>query len=334
MGDISAKERVIKLMGILSCETDEFNKLAMDDLIKKLEIEFEGKTAGKFSVEKKAIYDDLKQIEDSGFSISKFADLNLKGKIFYYHHERLFEIYELRLLIDAVSSARFITKDETEKIIEKLKTLTSSGLASKLKGEIHIDKMVKSENTKLKYYLDVIHSAILENKKVSFQYGNYNVNKEFVLRHDGGYYIVNPYGLVWSNDFYYLVCYDEKKKVIVNYRVDRMQSVSMEDEKFQEVNFDIDEHLKSCFNMYPGEVDVVEIQFKKELINAVIDKLGKDMNVSKIDDCTFKVRFPAAINEGLLRWVLMWGADAKVLKPNKLIEMLKNESEKMNSIYR
>lgn len=334
MGIISAKQRVIKLMEILDSETDEFNKLAMDDLIKKLKIAFDIESGGDFSIDKKAVKDDLNQIEASGFSINKFTDQRLKGKIYYYHDERLFEIYELRMLIDAVCSARFITKKETERIIEKLKTLTSKGQAKKLENRIHLDGMIKSENKKIKYYLDEIHNAISGNKKVSFQYGNYNENKEFILHHDSKYYIVHPYALVWNNDYYYLVCYDENKEKIIHYRVDRMESVAMKNVKFKAANFDIAQHLKHCFNMYPGEVDVVEIQFNNKLINAVIDKLGKDMNSTKVDNATFKVRFNAAINEGLLRWVLMWGSDAKVLKPDSLIKMLKDESEKMNSMYR
>lgn len=332
--DITSKQRVIKLIEILNSETDELNNLSMEDLIRKLEIAFDSKTAGKFSIDKKAVKDDLNEIVASGFSICTFIDNKSKGKAFYSHNERQFEIYELRLLIDAVSAAKFITKDETEKIITKLKTLTSRGLANKLYSRIHIDDMIKSENNKLKYYLDAIHNAISQNCKVSFQYGNFNLNKEFVLHHGGGYYQVDPYALVWSNDFYYLVCFDEKKDGIVHYRVDRMMSVSMDNEKFKKVDFDIAEHLKRSFNMYPGQEDVVEIQFKNKLINAVIDRFGIKMTSWRADDESFIIRFRAAVNEGLLRWVLMWGGDAKVLKPDNLLKMLKDESEKMNSIYK
>jgi len=116
----------------------------MEDLIRKLKIAFDTKTAGKFSIEKKVVKDDLNGIQASGFSISTFIDNKLKGKVFYSHLERQFEIYEIRLLIYAVSAARFITKNETEKIIGKLKTLTSRGLANKLYSRIHIDDMIKS----------------------------------------------------------------------------------------------------------------------------------------------------------------------------------------------
>lgn len=217
----------------------------------------------------------------------------------------MFEIYELRLLIDAVSSARFITKNETEKIIEKLKTLTSRGLSKKLENRIHLGDMVKSENGKIKYYLDTLHSAISENKKVSFQYGNYNVNKEFIIHGNGELYMVQPYALVWNNDFYYLVAFDERKKSIVHFRVDRMVSVSIEDEIFKKPEFDIAKHLKQSFNMYPGKEDFIEIQFKNKLINAVIDRFGVNMSSWKANDESFIISFKAAINEGLLRWILM-----------------------------
>lgn len=332
MVDISVKQRIIKLKEIFENETDEFNKLSLQDLIDKLTKEFDYESAGKFSVDKKAIKDDLNKLKASGFSIN--IDTVAKGKKLYYHNERLFELYELSLLIDAVSSARFITKQETETIINKIKRLTSKGLAKKLQNRIHIDGMVKSENSRLKYYLDSIHSAILEHKKIRFQYGNYSTNKEFSLHHDGAYYIVEPYALVWNNDFYYLICNDVKKKKILNYRVDRMVNVVEADQTFKKDDFDITKYLEQSFNMYPGRVDVVEIQFNNGLLNAIIDRLGKNLTMWKADNNSFIVRFKAAINEGLLRWMLMWGADAKVLNPPQLINMIKDENKKINEIYK
>jgi len=330
--DISAKQRVIKIIEILENETDEFNEISIDGLIEKLKEKFQSRSTCKFSIEKRAIKEDIKEIESSGFSINK--DIGLNGTKLYYRHERKFEIYELRLLIDAVSSARFITKKETEKINCKLKSLTSIGLAKKLNNRIHLDDMVKSENNLLKLYLDEMYTAISQNKKISFQYGNFTVDKEFVLHHNGEYYLKNPYALVWSNDFYYLVCIDEKDNKVINYRVDRMVNVKITDYFYKKEKFDIASHLNGCFNMYPGVVEAIEIQFKNKLINAVIDKLGKNMNSRKIDEETFKVRFHAAVNEGLLRWILMWGSDAKVLQPGRLIRMMKDEIQKTNNIYK
>jgi len=103
------------------------------------------------------------------------------------------------------------------------------------------------------------------------------------LHNSGRFYTVIPHELVWNNDFYYLVCYDESKENIVNYRVDRMVNVRIEEQEFIKKAFNITEHLKHCFNMYPGEVDVVEIQFKNKLINAVIDKFGTNLTLLKVD---------------------------------------------------
>jgi len=297
-----------------------------------LEDKFQNGVTSNFTVEKRAIKEDLKEIEAAGFSINK--DIGSNGIKLYYHHERKFEIYELRLLIDAVSSAKFITKIETEKIICKLKSLTSNGLSKKLDNRIHLDDMVKSDNNLLKLYLDEIHDAISQTKKISFKYGNFTTDKEFVLHHNGDNCLKNPYALVWSNDFYYLVCKDDNDSKVINYRVDRMRDVKKTDLGYKKEIIDIAAHLNGCFNMYPGTVEAIEIKFKNKLINAVIDRLGKDMNSQKIDDYTFKVRFHAAINEGLLRWILMWGADAQVLQPDSLILMMKDESKKMNSIYK
>lgn len=330
MSDITTKQRIIKLIEIFKKETDVDHKLSIDELMSKLKKEFECTSGGEFNIDKKAIKYDIDELNDSGLLIGEAK--GPKGKKFYYCAEQSFGIYELRILIDAISSARFLTKVETKSLINKIKGLTSIGLAHKLESTLHIDDMVKSENKDLKIYLDIIHTAISVSKKVNFQYGNFKVNKLFVLHHDGDYYKVIPYALVWSNDFYYLVCFDEKKNKIINYRVDRMVNVMQLDEKFIKEDFAIGEHLKHCFNMYPGEVDVVEIQLNNGLVNAVIDKLGKDVIISSNGN-TFKIRFHAAINEGLLRWILMWGADAKVIMPNKLVEMIKNEIVEMDSLY-
>lgn len=333
MSDVSSKRRILKIKEILERDTDEFHKLSLGDIIEKLRNEFQLETDfTDFKIDKRSIKEDLAELDESGFSVNQETGKNSIG--LYYHHERLFEIHELRLLIDAVSSARFITPSETENIISKLKSLTSINLAKKLNLRVHLDNMIKSENKQLKYYLYTIHEAISENRKLSFKYGRYNVDKEFILSHNGASHVIDPYALVWSNDFYYLVSKNEENDSLINYRVDRMVDVIDTEENFVKDDFNVTEHLRRCFNMYPGEVDIVEIKFRKNLINAIIDKLGKDMDSKKIDEESFIVKFHAAINEGLLRWVLMWGADAKVLGPDKLLSMMEKECAKMVTYYK
>jgi predicted DNA-binding transcriptional regulator YafY len=332
MEKVSTKTRLLEVMRILKNETDEENPLSIAEIIFKLENAFNIKSGGEICFEKKAIKDDIDALIDSGASIDFVT--GEKGKKSYYMTGNPFGIFELRILIDAVTSAKFLTNEDTKILIKKIKSLTSESLRPKLQNTIHVDEMVKSDSKDLKDHINTLHSAILNNNKVAFRYGNYNVRKEFVLHRSGEYYCVVPYSVVWNNDFYYLVCFDENKDSYINYRIDRMREVMETEEKSRKDDFKIAVYLSKCFNMYPGQEDVVKIQFRNGLINAVIDKLGKNVTVWKVDDEFFQARFHAAINEGLLRWVLMWGEDAKDIEPSELIDMVKSQGDGLKRAYK
>lgn len=329
---VSPKERLLKLMKIFQKETNEEKKMSIDDIIERLQEEYSKITSIPYIVDKKIIRSDIKKLRDSNFRIE---ECRVKmGKKLYYYCGEIFEMFEIRILLDAVYSAKSLTNKERESLLYKIKSLTNKPDSEIYDSKLYVPQLVVSENLHLKYYLDVIHGAIFSNKKLRFQYGNYDTNKKFNIHHNGEYYLVHPYNLVWSNDFYYLTSYDESKKKIINYRVDRMRNVNAENDDFEcEVNFDINAYLNSCFNMYPGTLSTVEIRFVNKLINAVIDRFGKDVTIIDKDDKTFTIRFNGAINEGLIRWVLNWGADAVVISPRVLVNMIKEEVTKMHHIY-
>lgn len=328
---ISSRERLLKLMEIFQDETNEENKLSIEDIITRLHKEYLKKSY-EFKVDRKTIQSDIKKLISSGFSID--VCIEKMGKKLYYYCGEALDMHEIRILLDAVYSAKSITNKERENLIKKIKSLTNKGDSEIYDSKLYISQPVISENTYLKYYLDKIHKAIFNHTKLMFKYGNYDTDKNFNLHHDGDLYIVYPYNLVWSNDFYYLVAYDEKKDKIINYRVDRMRDVELEKKNFQ-VNeeFDINAYLKSCFNMYPGKVSTVEIKFETKLINAIIDRFGKEVNIVRKDDSNFVIRFEAAVNEGLIRWILNWGSDAEVISPQFLKDMLREEISKMSKKY-
>lgn len=329
---ISSKERLLKLMDIFQNETNEEKKLSIDDISNMLKVEY-SKETHEFKVDKKTIKSDINKLIDSGFNID--VCIEKKGKKVYYYFGEALDMYEIRILLDAVYSAKSLTDKERNNLIKKIKSLTNKGNSEIYDSKLYISHQpIVSENTYLKYYLDKVHKAIFKRNKLRFQYGNYDTDKNFNIHHNGDFYIVCPYNLVWSNDFYYLVAYDEKKKKIINYRVDRMRKVEVEKEDFQiDDEFDINAYLKSCFNMYPGQVDTVEIKFVNKLINAIIDRFGKEVAIVNKDDKTFTIRFEAAVNEGLLRWILNWGADAEIISPQYLKNMLKKEIDRMSRIY-
>lgn len=329
---ISSKERLLKLIEIFRNETNEEKNISVEDIITRLEAEYSNEI-DKFTIDKKTIKSDINKLIESGFNID--VCIEKKGKKVYYYVGEFLDMYEIRILLDAIYAAKSLTDKERNNLIRKVKGLTNKGESEIYDSKLYVlDQPVISESVHLKYYLDKIHKSIFNNSKLSFKYGNYDTNKKFNLHHNGDLYTVHPYNLVWSNDFYYLIAYDEKKQKIINYRVDRMRNVESKEEKFQNDDaFDIHTYLRSCFNMYPGEVCFVEIKFVNKLINAIIDRFGKDVNIIDEDDKTFTIIFEAAINEGLIRWILNWGSDAEVISPRYLKNMIKDEISKMSRIY-
>jgi len=328
MGDVRNKHRIMKLQEIFIKDTDEENQLSVYELINRLKLEF----GDDYDVDKKAILDDIQTLDENKFYILKNPGDHNKN--LYSHQNRSFELYELRMLIDAVSSARFVTKEETRNLIEKIKKLTSKGLAKKLQNQIFLDQRVKSEDQQVKLYIDKIHTAISQFNKIEFQYGNYNVDKDFSLHRQGVFYQVTPLGLIWSSDYYYLIGKDNLHIDIVNYRVDRMRKVKISEEKFIKTNFNVQQYINSTFNMYTVNIEPINIKFDNHLINVVIDRFGKDIDINKFDEKYFTIRVNAAISKGLIRWILTWGSDTKVLSPISLIDEMRVETEKMKNLYK
>ena len=211
---ISSKERLLKLMEIFQNETNEEKKISLDDIITRLKVEYSNEI-DKFRIDKKTIKSDINKLIESGFNID--VCIEKKGKKLYYYVGEFLDMYEIRILLDAIYAAKSLTDKERNNLIRKVKGLTNKDESEIYDSKLYVlDQPVISENLHLKYYLDKIHKSIFNNNKISFQYGNYDTNKNFNLHHNGDFYIVHPYNLVWSNDFYYLIAYDEKKQKIIN----------------------------------------------------------------------------------------------------------------------
>ncbi|MFD1636892.1 helix-turn-helix transcriptional regulator [Evansella tamaricis] len=316
-------------MEILKKYTDSDHQLTIQEIVELFEEDYE------LEVNPVGIRNDLKDLEAID-SFSVIPDQEANGlPIYYSYQNRPFEFHELRLMIDAISSAKFITKSDTEKIIGSLKKLTSTYLAEQLENRILLAEHSKSENNNVKYIISDLHDAISNQTVVEFRYGRYNMNKQFALSNNGNVYRVKPYALVWNHDYYYLIGEYIPKKQIRHYRVDRIyKGIIKTDETFlADVNFDITGYTDKLFHMYSGEETAIEMEFAADLVNVVIDRFGRKADIRPIDHSRFKLFTRGIISEGLVRWILTWGSDAKVLYPPKLVEMIKVEVEKMHHKY-
>ncbi|QKE71338.1 WYL domain-containing protein [Arthrobacter citreus] len=320
------RERFYKLMKLLESKTDIDNEFTFDEIKKRLAVGEED-----FSYSKNTFLKDITVLEEVGFDVIENPS---DGKATTYsHQERLFELHELRLLVDAVTASRFLNKQETQKIIDKLKKLTSDNEAKKLHNGIIPDTAIKSESNRIHFSIDQLHQAISEKKLISFQYGRYNIKKKFELSHGGKEYMVKPLAVIWSNDYYYLITRSLPEDQLRHFRVDRMRKVKKTEEKFQDERFDVDEYLRTVFNMFAGEPDYVKIKFKRGLLNVVLDRFGLKADIQQVDEEHFILTTKAAISDGLITWILTWGKDAQVISPPSVIERVQAQILEMSKLY-
>ncbi|MBM7552113.1 helix-turn-helix transcriptional regulator [Thalassobacillus pellis] len=331
MSKLSTRERVLVLKSLLEKYTDEDNELTLNEIVDLLHDEFDQ----QYDFNKRLIKDDLLIFEESEV-IDLIVNQEMNGKPKYYSYQnRLFEIQELRLLSDAVISARFITKSEKAKLIDKIKQLTSMHLAEKLENQIHMDNETShSQSNMVKYIIYDLHNAINDRKAIQFQYGRYNIHKEFLLSRGGKVYGLHPYALVWNRDYYYLIGWSREHEELRHFRVDRMVKLNVTDEKFvQKEDFDISKYTHQLFHMFTGKEQWIEIKFADKLINVIIDRFGKNIPIKAGDDGYFSIKTKAVISDGLVGWLLTWGESAEVLAPEELRERMKQEAEKIYHLY-
>jgi predicted DNA-binding transcriptional regulator YafY len=324
--------RLLALKEIFLRHTDEDHQLSIKELVEKLKIEVPGCTADAKTVKKY-----METLKDTGFDI--IENVEKFGEKYYSHQDRLFEKYQLRLLIDPILSARFITEEEKKQIVSNVKKLTSSHIAKSLPDPIVYQQSINQDYQLVKLHIDKIHDAIFESKLITFQYGDFDIHKEFQLRQGGKPYQIKPLALIWESDFYYLIGEDTKYSEDDNprnYRLDRMRNVEPTKDKFIKNRRDISSYVQQSFHMFGGQDEWMTLQFNlnRVALNGVIDKFGIDADIRKGEDNTFILKAKVKLSEGLKGWILGWGRHVKVLSPPSLVEDMKQELEKMINAYK
>lgn len=270
------------------------------------------------SAERKSIYRDIEALNSLGYEI-----IPMHNKRFsYYLAQRDFEIAELRTLVDAVASSRFITKKKSAELIKKLESLTNVYAAKRLNAQVYVTNRIKSSNESIYYNVDAIHNAIADNSKITFKYYDWDMNKRRVLRHGGKVYDVSPWALVWNNENYYLVAYNSEVGKLRHYRVDRMLHISQTDEKREGKSVfaeqDTAKYMRKFFGMYDGELTEVTLNCSEEITNTVIDTFGTDVEFEPLDNGTFNVTVEVAISPVFLSWVFMLGDNVRIVSPERV----------------
>lgn len=241
------KFKLYRLAEIMLDRTDEDHYISMPEIMDAL-------AEYNVTADRKSIYNDLRDLSVLGVEVEGEPI----GNRYHYHVvNRTFELPELKLLVDAIQSSKFITEKKSNALIKKLETLGSRYDAQKLQRQVYVSGRIKTMNESIYYTVDAIHNAISENKKIKFQYFQWNVKKEMELRHNGAWYHISPWGLSWDDENYYLVGYDADAGMIKHYRVDKMLHIKMSDEaregKEHFKKLDMADYAKKSFGMFGGK---------------------------------------------------------------------------------
>lgn len=318
--------RLLKLKEILFTETDDHHELSLQELMGKLSIQ-----SRQIKADVRTIKGDLEILDDADFEIVK--NTGKFGKILYSHQSRLFETYQLRLMIDAVLSARFITVNEKKTLIDKIKRLTSKHTAKTLPEPILISQPMSVNYEQVKLNIDRVHRAISEGRVLTYKYGKFNVKKEFTYNRDGETYFVEPYALIWQNDYYYLIGRYKKMDEMRHYRLDRIREIEISDTTFSKEDFHLRDYVNQSFHMFAGEEIRIKVRFHIDLVNVVLDRFGHGADIREVDESYFVLSTKANLSGGLVNWILTWGNKAKVLSPDYLVDEIKEKIRKMGEVY-
>ncbi len=317
-GNYIQKLKLLYLLKIMFENTDDEHGLKSADIIRCL-------SEVGIKIERKTLYSDIALLKEFGIDIYQ----EQKGRQILYHiGNRDFELPELKLLVDLVQSSRFITKKKSQSLINKIEKLASKYEAERLQRQVFVSGRVKSENERIYYNVDLIHTAINSDKSIYFQYFQWNINKEKELRHNGKIYDVSPWALSWDNEKYYLVGYDEDLKAIRHYRVDKILNLKISDKqrmgKSEFSVFDIAKYTKRIFGMFDGEERKVKLRVKNSFVGVIIDRFGTDIVIDKINDEYFETEVEVAVSEQFLGWILALGDNVKIVGSKEVVKNMKD----------
>jgi len=319
------KLKLIYLIKIMLERTDDNHGITMPEILKALEVY-------DVSAERKSIYDDFEAIRELGIDIIK----ETQGKNHLYHvASRQFEIAELKLLVDAIQSSKFITEKKSHELIKKLESFASNYEAKQLQRQVYVSGRIKAMNESIYYNVDEIHAAIASNKKLKFQYCQWNMKKELEPKKDGQFYIVSPWALCWDDENYYMIGHDAEEDRIKHYRVDKMLKSACMDipregrDKFNEA--DMVGYTQRRFGMFDGEEETVKLLFENRLIGVVLDRFGKDIIIAPADESHFTIRVKVAVSNQFFGWIFGLGRQVEIMEPKSVVkkmkDMLKNVGE-------
>ncbi|MGM9682898.1 MAG: helix-turn-helix transcriptional regulator [Eubacteriales bacterium] len=319
------KLKILYLMKILLENTDSTHAMTLNEIAASLE---------KYGVvaERKSLYDDMETLRVYGLDIETRRDTHVR----YYVASRQFELPELKLLVDAVQSSKFITAKKSGELIKKLESFASVYEAMQLQRQVYVSNRIKTMNESIYYNVDFINSGITENRRITFKYYDWTPQKEKKLRHDGKVYSVSPWALTWDDENYYMIAYDGTEQKIKHYRVDKMLEINITDipreggEMFSD--FDMAIYSKEVFGMYGGESAVVVLECDNSLAGVIIDRFGTDVSMFPGAD-GFRASVRVMVSPTFISWLIGFGSKMKVISPQWVVDSVRGTLSEVAGLY-
>jgi predicted DNA-binding transcriptional regulator YafY len=309
-------------------KTDDEHVLTMPEI--QVYLEEYGVTA-----DRKSLYDDLEALRVLGIDVIG----EKQGRYYAYHvGKKQFELAELKLLVDAIQSSKFITERKSNELIKKITSLASDYEATKLKRQVVVQGRIKTMNESIYYVIDDIHNAISNNRSIRFEYMRWNLKKKMERRKDKPYE-ASPWALMWDAENYYMVAFDAQEGKIKHYRVDKMRNIELLDEerKGQEHfnNIDMAAYARMNFGMFGGESVMVKLQFQNDMVGVLLDRFGKGIPINQ----TYKegwseTHVEVELSDQFLGWIFSLGTKVKILEPEEVVERYTRELATMSQMYK
>ncbi len=318
------KLKIFYILDYLQKNSHETHPVRASDLIAMLDRQH------NISCDRKTVYSDVAALQEYGVDI-----VSLPGKNGgYYIASRNFELPELKLLIDAVQSSKYLTEKKSRELIEKLLTQCNEQDAKLMKRNVLVSGRVKSMNETIYYSVDSIQEAIAQNRQITFRYFDWDFGGKRKYREKA--YIASPYGLCQDNENCYLLALSDRHG-ITSYRVDRMSDIAIIDTTrtpCPELNGKaLLDHANRLFQMFSGDAVDVKLRFHNSLLNVVIDRFGKETMLIPDGEEHFNFTVRVAVSPMFLSWVMGFGSKAKILYPQSVADELCNLCREAMSQY-
>ena len=315
----SQKIKLLKLMELLRQETDEQHPMAATVVCQKL-------NDMEVACDRRTLTRDIQALNEYGYEVMTTMISHEKA---YYVEDRSFSVPELKILIDSVQAASFVTDKKTAELIQKIANLGGSHSADILQSNMVYFNTRKHRNESIYYNVDYLEDAIEQKKKVIFRYYDLDVNGQKVYRRDGHHYVVEPIGLVFNEDNYYLMVYSARHDNTANYRIDRMDSVEIVEEdickKALELRQSVAGYTEQAFKMYGGQPVQITLQFSNKLIGAVYDRFGEGTKMIPIGDEDCAATVMVQISPTFWGWIFQFGKLMRIISPDGIIEQYKEK---------